>query len=130
MSHTSGDSLVVPVHHRKLPPFGREVMFRLASGAPMNLWVYANLPDPWRVALLHRRAIGPGSVLVLPANKDPSAFRWPPVPELIADVTNLHGQAIRSLANALVRDGVRLAYLLDSVHHERSLRVLARTSKQ
>lgn len=113
-------------HPRKLPPFGREVTRRLASGATMNVWIYASRPDPWRVALLHRNTIGPGSVLVLPVGEDPQALRWPPVRELLADVTNLPGQTVRTLAIALVRDGVRLAYLLDSLHHERSIRVIAR----
>lgn len=114
------------IHVRQLPPFGREVMQRLTNGETMNLWIYANRPDPWRVALLHRNTIGPGSVLVLPAGQDPKALRWPPVRELLADITNLPGETVRTLANALVRDGVRLAYLLDSVHHDRSIRVIVR----
>lgn len=111
---------------RKLPPYGREVLHALSSGESLNLWVYANRPDPWILALRHRHVFGPASILVLPPGTDPEEYRWPPVRELLADITDLPGLTMRALAHVLVRDGVQLAYLLDARHHQRSLRVRAK----
>lgn len=126
MNETSVAHLPIATIHRKLPPYGGEVMRALADGDTMNVWIYANRPNPWTLATKHRHVFGPGTILVLPAGEDPEAFRWPPVPELLVDVTDLPGLTMRALAHALVRDGVQLAYLLDGRRHQRSLRVRAK----
>lgn len=108
------------------PPYGREVADALAAGRVPNVRLFANRPDPWPLARQHRQAFGPASTLVLPADTDPETFRWPPVRELVANVTGLPGGTLQALARALVRDGMTLGYLLDADHPERSLRVVAK----
>ena len=111
--------------HRPRPPYGREVEAELAAGHRPNVRLYASRPDPWKDARVHRADYGPGSTLVLPADTAPEALQWPPVADLVGVVTGLPGETVHRLAHALVRDGVRLAYLLDAEHHERNLRVKA-----
>jgi hypothetical protein len=63
---------------------------------------------------------------VLPPDEDPEAFRWPSLADAVADVTGLDGDTMHRLAKALIRDGVRLVWMLDADHHERNLRVIAK----
>lgn len=70
-----------------------------------------------------RAAYGSGSALVLPPGDDPKSYRWPPLEDLVGRVDGLPGDRLEALARALVRDGVKLAYLLDAEHFDRSLRV-------
>jgi len=111
----------------KLPPYGREVMDALAAGHSCNVRLYACRPDPWSPARRHRDASGPGSTLVLPVDADPAAIHWPPLRDLIANVTGLPGDTLNALARALVRDGLELGYLLDRENPERNLRVIRRS---
>ena len=108
-----------------MPPFGREVEAALAADKCPNVYLFA-CRDPWPRAIRHRLGHGAGSTLLLPPGADPEGFRWPRVRDLIADVTDLPGDTTRRLAHALVRDGVRLAYLLDRDDSTRNLRVVAR----
>jgi hypothetical protein len=110
---------------RRLAPFGRDVQQAMAGGHTCNVFLFACRPDPWKRANARRTACGPSSALVLPPGEDPESFRWPPLPDLVADITGLGADETRRLAHALVRDGVLLAYLLDAEHHERDLRVVA-----
>lgn len=114
----------VTVAARRLPPYGREVMDALAAGESVNVRLYACLPDPWTLARAHHATFGPASTLVLPVDVDPLALRWPPLRNVLANVTGLPGDVVRALARALVRDGLRLGYLLDSRQPDRSLRVI------
>lgn len=109
----------------RLPPFGRDVEAALAADKHPNVRLYACRHDPWTLARQHRHTFGPGSTLLLPPGDDPEAYRWPPVRELVAIVTGLPDDTLHALARALVRDGLRLGYQLDSEHFERSLRVVA-----
>ena len=110
---------------RPLPPFGREVEAALAADKCPNVYLFA-CRDAWDRATAHRLGHGPGSTLILPPGSDPEGYRWPRVRDLVADVTGLPGDTARRLANALVRDGVRLAYLLDRGDSARNLRVIAK----
>ena len=109
-----------------LPPYGHEVIDALAAGYAVNVRLYANRPDPWRLAKQHRHAFGPASTLVLPLDTDPTAIHWPLVRNLLVNITDLRGDLVRALARALVRDGCRLAYLLDANDSTRNLRVIAK----
>jgi len=109
----------------RLPPFGREVEAALSAGQHPNVRLYA-CADGWELAKQHRATFGPGSTLLLPLGDDPEAYRWPLVCELVANVTGLSGDNLQRLARALVRDGCRLAYLLDANRRERNLRVIAK----
>jgi len=111
---------------RVLPPYGREIEAELAAGRFPNVRVYACRPDPWALAREHRHTFGIGTVLVLPVDVDPASLRWPPLRSLVVNVTGLPGGTLHVLARALVRDGCRLAYLLDTTHAERNLRVIAK----
>lgn len=108
-----------------LPPYGREVMAALDAGHAVNVRLYANRPDPWTPARQHRQTFGPASTLVLPMDADPLALRWPRV-ELVANITDLRGDLVQALARALIRDGCRVAYLLDANDSARNLRVIAK----
>lgn len=119
-----------PNAFRRLPPYGREVMDALAAGDSPNVRLYANRPDPWTPARAHRAAFGPASTLVLSPGAEPEGFTWPPVRDLVGNVTGLDGESVRALAQALVRDGVRLAYLLDASDPARNVRVVARDTPQ
>ena len=108
-----------------LPPFGREVEDALAADKHPNVRLYACI-DGWELAMQHRATFGIGSTLLLPLGDDPEAYRWPRVRELVVNVTGLSGNNLQRLARALVRDGCRLAYLLDVALPERNLRVVAK----
>jgi hypothetical protein len=108
-----------------LPPYGREVAAAIREGRKPNVRLYACRPDPWPLAYEHRETFGPGSTLLLPLDADPAEVRWPPIENLVANVTGLPGDTLQALARALVRDGMRLGYLLDQEHPERNLRVVA-----
>jgi len=112
---------------RRLVPYGREVQAALDAGHHPNVRVFA-CRHAWRLAREHRHTFGPGTVLVLPPGENPEAYRWPNVRDLMGNITGLPGEHVRHLAHALVRDGCRLAYLLDSERPERNLRVIARGS--
>lgn len=107
-------------------PYGREVEAALATGRSPNVRLYANRPDPWTLAKQHRYTFGPASTLLLPVDVDPEALHWPPVRNLVGNVTGLPGGTLHALARALVRDGLILGYLLDADYPERSLRVVAK----
>lgn len=110
---------------RPLPPYGREVMDELAAGRQRpSVRLYA-CNGAWALARQHHRTFGKGSTLLLPPGANPLAFRWPPV-GLVGNCTGLPGAALHALAEALVRDGVPLAFLLDDEHSERGLRVVAK----
>lgn len=99
-------------------------MQAIAAGKQPNVRLYACRPDPWTPARQHRETFGPGTAIVFPVDASPELIRWPPVRNLVADVTGLPGGTLHELARALVRDGLYLGYLLDRDHPERNLRVI------
>lgn len=107
-------------------PYGREVAAALRAGRVLNVFLYACRPDPWRRAKLRRAGLGPASALVLPVDADPLALRWPPVREVVADISNLPGDVVNALARALVRDGLHAAMFLDRLNSARNLCVHAK----
>lgn len=110
----------------RLPPFGREVEAALSTGQHSNVRLYACV-DGWELAMQHRATFGPGSTLLLPLGDDPEAYRWPRV-ALVGNITGLPGDMLHALSRALDRDGCLLAFLLDSSHHERDLRLVREVS--
>lgn len=110
----------------QLPPYGREVMAALDAGEFPNVRLYACRPDPWTPARKHRDSFGTGTAMVFPVDANPDTIQWPPLRNIVVNITGLPGGALHELARALVRDGCRLAYLLDADHPERSLRVVAK----
>lgn len=113
---------------RRLVPYGREVQVALDAGHLPNVRVFA-CRNAWKLAREHRHTFGQGTVLVLPPGENPETFRWPCVRDLMGNITGLPDDQVQRLAHTLVRDGCRLAYLLDSEQPERSLRVIARASE-
>ena len=67
------------------------------------------------------RAGLPGGTLLLP-DADPAALRWP-AGTCIADVSGQGAEIVRALAQALVRDGVTHALLVDLENPARTLHV-------
>ena len=67
------------------------------------------------------RPTWPGATL-LPPDADPLALRWAPG-SVIADVTDQPGDLVQRLAQALVRDGVTHALLVDLENPARTLHV-------
>ncbi len=112
----------------RFAPYAREVMEAIAAGKQPNVRLYACRPDPWTPARRHRETFGLGTVVVFPVDASPELIRWPPVRNLVADVTGLPGGTLHALARALVRDGLYLGYLLDSDCPERNLRVIRKRS--
>lgn len=113
---------------RRLIPYGREVQAELNACHHPNVRIFA-CRNAWRLAREHRHTFGSGTVLVLPYGENPETFRWPCVRDLMGNITGLPGDQVQRLARALVRDGCRLAYLLDNEQPERSVRVIARASE-
>jgi len=108
----------------RFAPYAREVMEAIATGKQPNVRLYACRPDPWQAARRHRETFGPGTALVFPVDAIPELIRWPPIGELVANITGLPGDTVCALAHSLVRDGVRLAWLLDADDSKRALRVV------
>lgn len=108
----------------RFAPYAREVMEALAGGKQPNVRLYACRPDPWTPARKHRETFGPGTAIVFPVDASPESIRWPPIGELVANITGLPGDTVHALAHALVRDGIRLAWLLDEDDSKRALRVV------
>lgn len=106
------------------PPYGRDVLKAMRYGRRPNVRLFANRPDPWASAKAHRRAHGESSAMVLPVGADPALYTWPPLSNLLVDITGLDGRTVQALARALVRDGLILGYLLDRNHPERNFRAV------
>ena len=117
-----------PMTSSRFAPYAREVMEAIAAGKQPNVRLYACRPDPWTLARQHRETFGPGTAMVFPVDASPELIRWPPVRNLIGDITGLPGGTLHALARALVRDGLLLGYLLDRNYPERNLRVVRRRS--
>lgn len=117
-----------PTTSSRFAPYAREVMEAIAAGKQPNVRLYACRPDPWTLARKCRETLGPGTAMVFPVDASPELIRWPPVRNLIGDITGLPGGTLHALARALVRDGLLLGYLLDRNYPERNLRVVRRRS--
>ncbi|WP_081126032.1 hypothetical protein [Metallibacterium scheffleri] len=105
-------------------PFGAEIAAIIGSGKTPDVRLYAGPPaHRWSRALARRALVGAATATLLPPGDDPRSIRWPGCP-IVADVTGLAGDQIHALAEALVRDGAPLAYLIDLTDASRSLRVV------
>lgn len=107
-------------------PFSTFVEAELRAGKFPNVKIYAT-PNAWDRAKRHRDGFGQATAMALPPGISPLDIRWPPLRNVVADVTGAPSNTIRELAEALVRDGCLLAYLIDSDNPKRSLRVVAKT---
>lgn len=112
-----------------LLPFCEEVAAAVRAHKTVNVRLFACRPDPWPAALEHRASFGLASTLVLPPDADPLVFAWPPLTNVIVDITGLPDDTVQTLARALVRDGLRLGYMLDRQRPERDRRVIRKGKK-
>ena len=104
-------------------PFFREIEAKAASGIVPDVRLYAADPaHRWTRALARRALVGPASATLLPPGIDPLALRWP-AGTCIADVSGQSAEIVRALAQALVRDGVTHALLVDLENPARTLHV-------
>jgi len=117
-----------PTTGLRYAPYAREVMEAIAAGKQPNVRLYACRPDPWQPARQHRETFGSGTAIVFPIDASPEMIRWPPLRNLVGDVTGLPGGTLHALARALVRDGLVLGFLLDRDYPERNLRVVRKRS--
>jgi hypothetical protein len=104
-------------------PYCAEIEAALLRGECPNVRLFAG-PRAWERGRNHRDGYGVATTLILPPATSPLSLRWPKVADIVGEITGLDGMAIEELAVALVRDGVRVAYLLDADRPERNLRVL------
>jgi hypothetical protein len=105
-------------------PFGAEIAAKLRVTGTADIRLFAGVAaHRWARALARRAIVGPATATLLPPGEDPRSIRWPAC-QIVADVTGLAGDQIHALAEALVRDGAPLAYLIDLTDASRSLRVV------
>ncbi len=110
-------------------PWHDEIVAALHAGKHPNVRLFAT-PDSWARARQHREGFGPATTLCLPPNESPLSYRWPPLRDLIAVIDGLDGQHARELAQALIRDGALLVYLLDSTDSSRNFRAIRKRSDE
>jgi hypothetical protein len=110
-------------------PWHDEIVAALRAGKHPNVRLFAT-PDSWERAQRHREGFGPATVLCLPPNESPLSYRWPPLHDLIAIIDGLNGQRAHELAQALIRDGAMLVYLLDSSDSSRNFRAIRKRSHE
>lgn len=111
---------------RRLPPWGREVMDAIGAGRAVNVRVFASRPDPWPIAVAHRKAHGPGTALLLPPDAEPEQFDWPNADGVVAVITGLSGDTVQRLARELLAAGNPIVWLLDADNPSRNAMVRAR----
>lgn len=104
-------------------PFAAEIE-RLLEIAPCCSWrLFASGTDAERWRRAKRWIIrGYAAATLLPVGCDPAAIRWP-AGSCLADVSGQPGEIVRALAQALVRDGVQHAVLIDLENPARTLHV-------
>lgn len=114
-----GDGNYIPKDHsRKFPPYGRELVARLAASASWRqyvgtsadgksptIWVLCG-PSGWETAQAWRKR---RLIVLLPPNGDPYAFDWRALarfaPAVIAPCGYLEQTELHKLADAILRDG-------------------------
>lgn len=103
----------LPDCQSKRCPFGREIEAKIAATGSADIRLFAGDPARrWSRALARRALVGPGTATLLPPGADPLAVQWPACP-LVCDITALDGATVRRLAEAVVRDGCKLAFMTD-----------------
>ncbi|MDR3387717.1 MAG: hypothetical protein P4L92_11745 [Rudaea sp.] len=117
------------VNHPRKAPWHDEIAEALRAGKHPNVKLFAT-PDSWVRAQRHREMCGPATALCLPPNESPLSLRWPPLRDLIAVIDSLSGERARELAEALIRDGAMLVYLLDSSNSARNFRAIRKRSHE
>ena len=100
-------------------PYAGVVARKLREGVRLNTYVFSGA-DAWRRAAARERSHGAGSAMVLPIGSDPAAFRWPALPSVLIDASDIDGHTAQRLLAALVRDGARLVALCDSKQADRN----------
>ena len=101
-------------------PFAAEIehLLKIAPRCSWRLFASGADAERWRRA---QRWIVRGyhAASVLPAGCDPAALRWPPS-SVIADISGQSGALVERLVQALLRDGVDHALLIDTIDPARS----------
>lgn len=101
---------------RKLPPFGRDLFYRLSQGQrPQNVvWIICGV-DAWERSKRELRFKTDSAVLCLPYGDNPTAYNWP-VKELSCMVVHTGGcdaATLKALGTELVLAGSDRAIILD-----------------
>lgn len=96
----------------RLPPYGREVAAAVASGQRVNVYVISGIAA-WDRARKRHADKQPGNVMLLPPGEDPTAYRWPAVPNGVF----LHSvgeprQRVFDLARAIVSCGTPMVFAI------------------
>jgi hypothetical protein len=101
---------------RKLPPFGRDLFYRLSQGQrPQNVvWIICGV-DAWERAKRELKFKTDSAVLCLPYGDDPTAYRWPVagLDCMVVHTGGLDGATLRALGTELVLAGSNRAIILD-----------------
>jgi hypothetical protein len=110
-----------------ITPYAREIEEAQRRGLHPNVRIFCG-PNAWDRARRHRERFGEASATLLPPYIAPLDLRWPRLSDVVVDISGADGQVIRELANALVRDGAHVVYMLDPQKPERNLRVIRKRS--
>ncbi|WP_297923373.1 hypothetical protein [Metallibacterium sp.] len=94
-------------------PFAREIenLLAISPCCSWRLFAAGRNAERWRNAKSWIIR-GHHAATLLPLGCDPAALRWPSG-SVIADVTDAPGDVVHALAEALIRDGVEHAVLVD-----------------
>jgi hypothetical protein len=99
---------------RKLPPFGRDLFYRLSQGQrPQNVvWVACGL-KAWDRAK-HDLKRSDSSALCLPFGDDPSAYHWPVtgLSCIVVHTGGCEGATLKALGTELIQAGADSAVIL------------------
>ena len=104
-------------------PFASEIAARQRRNPQQSWRLFASgtASERWEHAQAWMRPGLPGGTL-LPHNADPLAISWPPG-SCLADITDQPGEIVHALAQALIRDGVEHALLIDARDSTRTVHV-------
>lgn len=96
-------------------PFYHEIASKIEATGTADVRLFAAEPAShrWARALARRALVGPATATLLPPGASPLALRWPAC-AMVCDTTGLDGATVRRLAEALVRDGCKLAFMTDT----------------
>jgi hypothetical protein len=131
--------MIVP--HLKLPPFGRELVARLADptlwrqyagtsadGMSPTIWVLCG-PNGWETAHAWRKR---RLIMLLPHGADPYGFDWRVLarfaPAVLAPSGHIEQTELHKLADAILRDGSSRALALNARGIVRYLRAPAKAA--
>lgn len=110
-------------------PWLCEIEARTQQGA-YSVRIFAGEPSQrWARAKRWRQLCGEGTATLLVPGTNPLGARWF-AGTAIADISGLPGDQVHALCQALTRDGVELAYLIDLTDAARSIRLVAEAAQE